>query len=223
MRGCRIPIRHASPSGRGPTIAMSPPRFTSPLAHAGVAAQRRGAVRRVLLHDAAEIELHAGHRKLERGGAQRSLSQPTRRAARRSRRIGKRARLEAPGAAQDPGRDVEQPVALAMAGRRVVEQARGLGVDLDRSARCRDAIDLRQQARVAIARIARLEPLDLARRRDDRALRVGLPRAKSWISQGEPIALKRGGRAFRARSAVRGCGPQNVVLHVADSVPRRSS
>ena len=69
--------------------------------------------------------------------------------------VGRLAALEAPGAAQYAGGDVEQALALAVAARGVVEKRCGLVVDLDAATARRDAVDRGQEARALVARVAR--------------------------------------------------------------------
>jgi hypothetical protein len=110
---------------------------------AGLPAQRREAVDRVLLDHPAEVDLHARDREAEPGRRPLHLL-PSDLVEERPHLAGVRKlrAVEAPGAPQDAGCHVEQPAAGPEAGVRVVAEARRLVVDRETSPGCRDAVDL---------------------------------------------------------------------------------
>lgn len=133
---------------------------------AGALAQRRRTVDRILLDDAAEIDLHARHRELKHRRLPAQFV-PAHFFQQFLNLCGVRqfAPVEAPGAAQNAGSDVEQAVALLMAGRRVIQQSGRFFVYRNAPARGRHAIDGGQEAVVAVAGIKRFQPVDVG---DDR-------------------------------------------------------
>jgi hypothetical protein len=144
------------------------------VARAARAADLGGAVGRVLLHVAAEVELHARARQHDARRAPAHLLPADERKECVDRRLCRqRARLEAPGPAQDAGADVEEPAALQPAGVRIVEQASGLLVHLDAVRVTRTAVDARREAVVSVARELRLEPQHLGARSPRDLLRLG--------------------------------------------------
>ena len=142
-----------------------------PVLRAAPATQLGDAIHGVLLHVAAEVELHAGLRQHEERRAPAHLLPADERQQRIDLALRReRARLQVPGAAQDAGGDVEQAVALAEARVGVVEQVRRLGVHLDAGVVARTLVDARGEAVVAIARVLGLEPRHLGARGGERRL-----------------------------------------------------
>ena len=62
----RCRSRHGAPSACGPSTRTSPARLTQSVPDAMLDADRRGAVGRVFLADAAEVDFHAGARQADR-------------------------------------------------------------------------------------------------------------------------------------------------------------
>lgn len=125
--------------------------------HAPFLQQRAGAVGRVFLAEAAEVDLHAGARQED--GAIRALhGRPVHQRQQRRQFAGVRhARLtKIPGAAQHAGRDVEQAAARAVQVIGVVEQLRRLCITFHAVA-TRRGVDAADDAVGAVARIRALD------------------------------------------------------------------
>jgi hypothetical protein len=136
-----------------------------PRPDARLAAERGDAVRGVLLHEAAEVELHP----LDRQHEARPLPDQLRPADERTRRFERRGirelvRAEIPDPAQHAGSRIEAPTALAMGRRREVEQRCRLLVDLEAARIARAPRDLGGETVLAVAGVLDLEARDLARR-----------------------------------------------------------
>jgi hypothetical protein len=138
---------------------------------------------------------------------QRTWPQPTRDDSSASAAgSGSRPEAEVPGAAQDARRDVEQTATLRVTRLGVVEQRRGLGVDLDAARVARARVDPGEQAVGAIARVLLFEPLDLAARARGPRARSRGEAAWIWSAHGHPIALKRKfASAIRSAPTIRPC------------------
>ncbi len=157
-RGSCTPMVHAVPSGCGPMIRTSPPRFTRPWRAPMFLHARGGAIGGVLLADAAEVDFHAGARQAHlRAGPLDAV--PAHERQQRLDVLGPRQprRLEVPGASEHAAREVECTAAPRVQLPGEVEQGRRLVVDLHGRAAGR-AIDRRRHAVVAIARVLGLDP-----------------------------------------------------------------
>ncbi len=176
-----------------------------PRPDARLAAERGDPIRGVLLHEAAEVELHSRERQHE----PRPLPAELRPADERARRferpgLGERVRTEIPDPAQHAGGRIEAPAALAMGRRREVEQRRRLLVDLEAARVAGAPRDRGGEAVLAVARVLDLEPRDLARRAS-RDRRERLPRsARELELAGAPHRAKAEGlEAHRQKRPVR--------------------
>jgi hypothetical protein len=126
------------------------------------------AVDRVLLAEAAEIELHSASGD-DVAGIRLDAPPVDQREQRLDRRIASGTwDIETPRAAQDSRRGIEGAAALPVTRIGEIEEPAGLGVDLHRLA-ARVRVDARDDAVVTVARILRLDPRDFG----DRLLRRG--------------------------------------------------
>jgi hypothetical protein len=205
--GARGRARVTDPDAPGRAVGVRaherevPAEVDEAVARAALAADRGGAVGGVLLHVAAEVELHAGVRQHDARRLPAHLLPADQRQQRVERGLlGQPARAEAPGPAQDARRDVEQAAALDPARVRVVEQARGLLVHIDAIRVARAAVDPRGEAVVAIARELRLEPQHLGTRGVRDLLGAG-PGLEAHLAG---AAHRAEGEAVHARTAPRG-------------------
>src|SRR3546814_9764945 len=123
-------MTHADPPRRTVTVRAENADVTTKVdetvAQAVTQAKRRRGIGGVFLAEAAEVELHAG----ERQGDARPLplhALPADQRQQRRQSFSRRytLRAEIPRPAQPAGRNVEQAVALAPRGSRIIEQRRG--------------------------------------------------------------------------------------------------
>ena len=129
-----MPTRHALAVGTAAPCAHVAPEIDEAVARARFLRDRRHAVGRVFLADAAEVDRHAGAAAGARACASHSTpAKPTCASAARDRvaRPGaaRGSRAKSHARAQHAGRDVEPPVALREARSRVAQQRGGLGID----------------------------------------------------------------------------------------------
>jgi hypothetical protein len=159
---------------------------------AALPTQGGDAVRRVLLHVAAEVELHARYGQRDAGPFPTQLVPADARQERPDLLAGGNApRREIPDPAQDAGGDVEEPFALLEAGGRVVEQSRRLLVDDHAGRIAGAAVDPGRDAVVDVAGVLRLEPADLA---------LAVPGQSIRTDARLPVQMERAGAAHRAES-----------------------
>src|SRR5205809_1557555 len=114
-----------------------------PVLKPGFRANYRGTIRGVFLDDAAEVELHPcdAERELRSVPVHLAPAHPREQGFQQGG-VWQRLATRAPGFAQHARSNVEQAIALLEARRSIVEKRCGLGVDVDRAAGGRRAVDL---------------------------------------------------------------------------------
>src|SRR5205823_5902275 len=118
-------------------------KINQPVLKPGFRANYRGTIRGVFLDDAAEVDLHPcdPERELRSVPANLAPAHPREQGFQQGG-LWPRLAIRAPGFAQHARGNVEQAIALLEARRSVVEKGCGLGVDVDRAAGGRGAVDL---------------------------------------------------------------------------------
>jgi hypothetical protein len=126
---------------------------------AALAQQLGDAVGGVLLHQPAEVQLHAGRQPQARGLPVQLRPADAGARCLQHRRFRQLPGLEVPGAAQHAGGEVEATAALPPGLGGVVEQGGRFGVEVQRGAAA--AVDAAGQAVVAVAAVLGFQPLQL--------------------------------------------------------------
>ncbi len=163
----RSPTRHGAPSACAPIARTSPARFTSACATPGVLQDRRRAVGRVFLADAAEVDFHAGARQPHASVVPFDVAPSDQRARggeRRRHRAGAAAGRGNPSTRRStPAVMSNSPPRELVAALRVVEE-RAVSASIGDGVAARRAVDPRGDAVVEIARIFRLDALHVGDR-----------------------------------------------------------